>query len=209
MSQRSRTAGPDVDATGFRRLLSRLDPDPERAGEAYEDLRRTLWKFFTWRGALRPEECADETLDRVARKLEEGVAIEAVRNFAYGVARLVFLESTRSPDNWSSQEPADLERAVAPAAPDDGLAACLDGCLDALPHESRALILAYYTAERRVKIDNRVELARELGLSPNALRSRAQRIRERLERCMRECLEPGEGRPGPARHETVIQRTTR
>jgi hypothetical protein len=43
-------------ADTFTRLLHRLDADRERAGEKYEDLRRTLIRFFEWRGAPYPEE---------------------------------------------------------------------------------------------------------------------------------------------------------
>ncbi|HEV8367877.1 MAG TPA: hypothetical protein VGQ39_08000 [Pyrinomonadaceae bacterium] len=47
----------------FTRLLQRLDPDREQAGEKYEELRRTLIRFFEWRGAPYPEEHADENLE--------------------------------------------------------------------------------------------------------------------------------------------------
>jgi hypothetical protein len=53
----------------FAKFLAQLDPDTERAGERYETLRLTLVKFFDWRGAHFPEECADETFNRVARKI--------------------------------------------------------------------------------------------------------------------------------------------
>ena len=57
----------------------------------------------------------------------------------------------------------------------------------ALPAESRTLILEYYQDQRRLKIDRRIRLAAELGLTAQALRSRAQRVRDRLERCVRGC----------------------
>src|SRR4030095_8986131 len=59
----------ELSARALRLLLARLDPDPDRAGAAYEALRRALVKFFDWRGARVPEEGADETLDRLARQL--------------------------------------------------------------------------------------------------------------------------------------------
>src|SRR5256885_4134102 len=62
----------------FSKLLARLDPDRERAGEKYEDLRRTLIRFFEWRGAPFPEEQTDETFNRVARKLDEGIGIKNI-----------------------------------------------------------------------------------------------------------------------------------
>ena len=53
--------------------------------------------------------------------------------------------------------------------------------------DARTLILEYYQDQRRQKINRRVRLATQLGLSANALRSRAQRVRDGLERCVRAC----------------------
>ena len=70
-----------ISPAGFERLLFRLDPDVDRAALEYEQLRRTLVKFFDWRGGWPPDECADETLDRLARKLEE-VVVDNIRQYA-------------------------------------------------------------------------------------------------------------------------------
>lgn len=174
--------------SGFARLLARLDRDPERASVGFERLRRTLTKFFDWRGSSRPEECADETLDRLANKLEEGVAVIDVAAFAHGVARMVLREDLRS-----EARRAPLEEAEGRPAPSSGanekeeeLAGCLDRCLDELPDGGRDLVLAYYAgAAGRSKIESRRCLARDLGLTDNALRSRVQRLRDRLEECVR------------------------
>src|SRR5262249_39699376 len=53
----------------FSKLLAELSPDPEVAGEKYEELRGQLIKFFEWRGSFFPDQRADETLNRVARKI--------------------------------------------------------------------------------------------------------------------------------------------
>src|SRR5262245_52537956 len=82
----------------FAKLMDRLDADRERAGERYEELRRTLLRFFEWRGASFPEERADETLNRVARKLDEGMAIAEIGQYSMGIARLVLLEAFKSHD---------------------------------------------------------------------------------------------------------------
>jgi DNA-directed RNA polymerase specialized sigma24 family protein len=83
----------------FERFLSCLDADIEHAGEKYEAIRRKLVKYFDWRGAHFPEECADETLDRVVRKLEAGETIRDIPTYCHGIARLVFLETLKKPDN--------------------------------------------------------------------------------------------------------------
>ena len=56
----------------FDRLLCWLDPDPERAGLTYEKIRWRLVAILASRGCTSPEELADETIDRVARRVVEG-----------------------------------------------------------------------------------------------------------------------------------------
>jgi DNA-directed RNA polymerase specialized sigma24 family protein len=184
-----RTDDRSISPTGLARLLARLDANSERAAAEYENLRRTLVKFFDWRGAWSPEDCADVTVDRLARRLEENIEVLDVRNYALGVARLVFLERQRQPRHASIDEHPDLlDRPAAPATVQDSRPECLDKCLAQLPDEARSLILEYYAGERRAKIVNRQRLATEHGLSENALRSRTRRLRERLEACVRGCV---------------------
>ncbi|MEO5819204.1 MAG: hypothetical protein ABIT71_01750 [Vicinamibacteraceae bacterium] len=189
MATRGHAARWDLTASALERLLGQLDGDPARAAEAYEALRLALTRFFDWRGAHVPDECADETLHRLARRLDDGAEVVDLRGYALGIARLVLLERARGPhtrhDNLDEHT-----LAAAPPPPADSqprLHDCLDHCLAALTAEGRALILEYYQDQRRQKIDRRVALASRLGLSANALRSRAQRLRDRLERCVRDC----------------------
>ncbi|HVS20925.1 MAG TPA: hypothetical protein VHD88_03710 [Pyrinomonadaceae bacterium] len=53
----------------FGRLLVWLDPDPERVGAIYERIRWRLIAILASRGCALAEELADETIDRVARRL--------------------------------------------------------------------------------------------------------------------------------------------
>src|ERR1043166_9720615 len=85
-----------VTAVSFTRLLERLHPDRDQAAAEYEPLRRALVKFFDWRGVWPADECADDTLDRLARKLE-GTHVEDVQKYVRGIARLVLLERRRAP----------------------------------------------------------------------------------------------------------------
>src|SRR5260221_11254912 len=52
-------------------LLRWLDPDPERAGLTYEKIRWRVVAILASRGCTCPEELADETIDRVARRVIE------------------------------------------------------------------------------------------------------------------------------------------
>src|SRR5262245_350687 len=100
----------------FTKLLAKLSADPEVAGVEYEELRRRLIKFFEWRGAFFPEDLADETLNRTARKIDEGEEIEKnVIALALGVAHFVFLEATKHPNNRR----APLEDLIPVAAPQE------------------------------------------------------------------------------------------
>ena len=175
--------------TGFKRLLESLDSDREIAGQKYERIQRKLISFFEWRGCRAAEELADRTIDRVSRRLIEGEEIRAKDPsvYFYAVARNIAHEW------WNTQkQPARFlgPLAVAPNQLDDAEERfhCLDQCLEQLAPEAKYLILEYYEARGQQKIDNRRRLAVELRITPSALRLRAQRIREQLERCVLERL---------------------
>jgi RNA polymerase sigma factor (sigma-70 family) len=176
------------------KLLARLDADRERAGEEYEHLRRTLVSFFEWRGSLFPEDQADETINRAARKLVEGEQIHDLYGYCYGVARRVWLETApeRSKEIKGRIEPDQLRYHPPPAEAQqekERRIECFEQCLRQLPAESQALIIQYYQAEKRAKIESRAELARRLGIALNALRVRAYRLRAQLDECIQRCLQ--------------------
>ena len=169
-------------------LIERLGQGDARA---YEVIRRKLVSFLDLRGAARPEVAADETLDRVARKLEEGVPIQSLRAYVFGVARLVLLEGERRErrerivqETWVllHHEPdasdAETQRRLA----------CLEKCVKNLSAENRALIEAYHGSTRGTVRSDREALAARFGLSEGALRTRAHRIRNELGACARQCL---------------------
>jgi DNA-directed RNA polymerase specialized sigma24 family protein len=180
-------------AESFAKLLACFDLDRDRAGEKYEDLRRTLIRFFEWRGAPFPEEHADESFNRVARKLAEGLEIRNVRGYCYEVARLVCLEAFKGPD--SKREPLEPDHQWVPvvstledALERESLMICLDQCLESLPDECRGLLLEYYQDDTRSQIDRRKALAASLRLNREALANRAQRLRAKLEQCVTRCV---------------------
>ena len=180
----------------FAKLLASLDADPETAGEKYEQMRGGLVCFFEWRGAPFPEDHADETLNRVARKLDAGNQVNDPFSYVYGVARLVLLEAYKSRERERAalaHLPAPAQLASEDSAQDEASLrlTCLRRCLDALSVESRDFVTAYYDGERRTKIENRQRLAAQLGIPLNALRLRARRVREKLEACVQTCTQAG------------------
>jgi DNA-directed RNA polymerase specialized sigma24 family protein len=169
----------------FRRLLAWLGPDADAAGERYEFIRQGLITFFVNRRCLDAEDLADETINRVAEKLEwlaDSYEGEPERYF-YGVAKNVFLEYVRRkrlPD--SAARPPD-----APAPLTEVYHACLEACLKRLTPENRELILAYYAAKTQ-KAGARRKLREQLSINAGALRARTFRVRAMLEKCVRDCM---------------------
>jgi DNA-directed RNA polymerase specialized sigma24 family protein len=175
----------------FDLLLAHLDINRQQAGAKYEVLRRKLVKFFEWRGCGFPEDLADDTINRVARKLEAGENILDLPAYCAGVARRVFLESIRS----NQQEEAALRMlARSHAAPNENYQRldCLDRCLRQLSPENLRLILEYYQQDKHARIKARWNQAERLAIPLNALRIRAHRIRLQLERCVQECMRPSD-----------------
>jgi DNA-directed RNA polymerase specialized sigma24 family protein len=173
----------------FDVLLTLLDPeDRERAGQKYAELRDALERFFEWRGASHPEELADETLNRVARRVEEGEPVREVQHYCLGVARLILLESfkKRAREEKSLGEFSRLEAGRGDA--EDEAGECLAGCLNRLTPENRELVIRYYDGEGGDKARNRRTLIERLRLPASTLRMRVLRLRQGLEECVGRCL---------------------
>lgn len=180
----------------FEGLLTRLDPDRESAGQKYEVLRLKLVKFFEWRGSKFPEELADETLNRVARKIHSGSErVDDPVRYSFGVARLINLERLKEEQR---EEAAMKERSLTADTQEgeveDLRLECFRKCLEKLDPASRELIVNYYGEEKRDKVGYRREIAERLTVSLNTLRIRTHRIRARLERCVLNCLEAASAR---------------
>lgn len=183
-------------ASAFRRLLNWLDGETNSEGQKYLEMRRRLVAYFDRKNCTTPDDLADETLNRVARRLEEENISETQdpAKYCYIVARFVFMEYLRS----SRQEDAlanDLTRSAIEATSkfdqsqeqQDVMLSCLDGCINRLDPEGRQIIVGYYVGKEREKIENRRSLAQTFGITSNALSIRACRIRSKLEKCVREC----------------------
>jgi DNA-directed RNA polymerase specialized sigma24 family protein len=188
------------DAGAFHRLLVWLDEGVDSDGQRYVEMRRRLADYFDRRGAPSPEALADDTLNRVARRLDETGAIDDVApaRYCYITAKFVLLESLRQAHRETQSVRAAVALAsgvhaapVADAATDDRqrLLDCLARCLASSTPADRTLILEYYSAGAGTAIAHRKRLALGLALTSNALAIRACRVRERLEDCVRRCAE--------------------
>src|SRR5262249_45177667 len=139
--------------------------------------------------------------DRVARKLLEiGDRFEGAdaSRFVFGVAWNIVKESfhrrreTALPEGWDVEDPVKFDPE---AERGDRGEACLERCLRALSDADRELVLKYFQEDKRAKIAQRSSLARELRISPNALRLRIHRTTTQLRDCVRSCLETSNPRP--------------
>jgi DNA-directed RNA polymerase specialized sigma24 family protein len=175
----------------FDGLLALLGPDRDAAADRYLAIRRNLVRLFEWRGCSTPEEYADETINRCAKKIGEGEIIRDPGTYCIGIARMLLLEMRR--DRATHTRP--LEEAPEPQAvlpePEgdrDQRLECLRLCLGQLPPDHRTLVLSYYKGEKGDKIKNRNGLTRTLGISPGTLRMRALRLRTSLQLCAENCV---------------------
>jgi DNA-directed RNA polymerase specialized sigma24 family protein len=188
----------------FHQLLSWLDEGVDSGGAAYVEMRRRLVAYFARKACLTPDELADETLNRAARRLhEEGTIADApAARYCYILARFVFLESLRHPEHRPpARSSLDFPAPSLTASSRDKQLDCLDRCLAQIPDADRELILEYYRGDQRQKIDHRRALAARLGMSPNALSIRACRIRARLETCVSACSAEDEMFSVPLSHQ--------
>ena len=175
----------------FDKLLASLGDDRESAGERYLEIRSNLIRFFEWRGSPFPEDHADETINRIAKRISEREEIRNPDSYFLGVARMLLLEINRERIRQERALNELTSLSNTSNQPDESEAAlqCLRECLQHLSSENRELILEYYNGEKAAKIDSRKKLAERFGIPVNTLRMRALRIREDLQRCVENCQE--------------------
>jgi DNA-directed RNA polymerase specialized sigma24 family protein len=178
--------------SSFDSFLTVLDPNRELAGQKYETIRIRLVKFFEWRACQFPDDLADEVLDRVARKIDSGEQIDDYSNYAYGVARLLYLESLKKHTKEQAVIISMPVKNSTDETEEDSRLSCLERCLQTLSENNRVMILNYYRNDKQAKIDYRKKLAEKFELSPNALRIKTLRIRAKLEDCVFKCLKNDE-----------------
>jgi len=181
IKKKDRELNPDA----FEALLRWLAPDREEAGKRYEEIRHKLIRIFACRGCGESDILADETINRVARKVGELVTTYQgdPRLYFYGVANKIHLEQLKKAKprvtEWHETKEEDYEPEFE----------CLERCMDKLTMNNRDLVLKYYDHEKDAKIEQRRRLAETLNIGLNALRIRAHRIRITLYQCIKGCLD--------------------
>jgi len=175
-----------LSSSEFDNFLRYLHQDRDRAGEEYEEIRRRLMRFFAGRNCFPEEDLADETLDRVARRMESA----EIRNpaaFIWGVAKIIVLEFRRLPQtvNFQDELPDCClktehgERAIINREEHQRRVRCLVKCVQELSPFDRELFLGYeYRARGRAV---KAELVRRFGFTEAGLRTRVHRLRRKIE----------------------------
>lgn len=171
----------------FEALLNWLNADRDLACQKYRTIQDGLIAIFSAKGFVDAESLADETINRVVDRLPEiGPQYEGdPACYFRGVARNIIFEEWRRKEIATDRLP---ERPIKPAEVSDEYR-CLLKCLKYVQAADRELILDYHVYDGANKIANHIAMAEELGITVNALRVRACRVRAGLEKCVRECLE--------------------
>lgn len=182
-----------LDEAAFNKLLDQFSADRDEAAVQYDLARRKVVRYFEWRSVRDADSCAEETMDRVARRLKEGQKIDKLMPYIFSTAHHIHQEVRK----WESERgaialedapPTYLARRDPEIVDPDVREICFDRCLTELGDENRKLILGYYEGEGREKIENRLALAKKLKIPLNALRIRVCRIKRMLEDCIADCL---------------------
>ena len=177
----------------FEAFLASLNLDRDRAGETYEQIRRTLLTIFRGRGLTNPEDAADEVFNRCARRSLEG-GIENIKSFILGVARKVASEIQRKTRETPLNEPeAPRVNPVDRMAYEEEKMAeirlrCLRRGLGLLVADQRELLLAWYLYDKGEKIENRKRLAAQRMTTVETIKGRVHRARVKVQKFFDECM---------------------
>jgi len=173
-------------ATAFEMLLEQLDDNRDRAAHKYVSLYTKLTRYFDWRGCDMPDWHADETMARVARKIEQGANITNFQGFMFGVARKVVLEAAKQREKEQAILKylcyvASLEDFLDKLLDQDDLHSRLEAGLLQLTPKNRELLLEYFASSDEKNMEVRRKLAQREGISLNGLRVKVHRLKLTLE----------------------------
>lgn len=178
----------------FDALLMWFSPDREEAGVKYEEIRNGLIRFFLLKGCSEAETLADETINRVAKKINTFDTTNNHKHITYflGFAVNISRES-RKKNKISDVEIENLNIKVEQNEVlfefEENRYKCLEKCLSKLAAEERKLIIEYFKKEKSEKFTHRRNLAEENGLTMGAMQVKVHRIKRVLKNCLENCVE--------------------
>lgn len=137
--------------------------------------------FIGWNCGADSEGLADVTLDRLAKKLNQGEKVRNFTSYSLEIARFVYKEYGRdrvrfraalrelrylSPDVDEPEKDIDVRRD------------CQKMCVERLPSGDYQLVVDYYLKKKKRSV-----LAAELGIPLATLRTKIHRLNLRLAKC--------------------------
>lgn len=178
----------------FEALLNWFSTDSEKAGIEYEKVRSGLIRFFHFRGCSDPETLADETINRVAKKIDSLYFSDETQKISifYGFALNIFREHLRHSSSMELQllpEIPIVETESEAVSDKEVDLEYLERCLKELDENDRDLIIKYFSKDKGAKIELRKKLAKELKISVSTLHVKVHRIKFKLKNCIEECKE--------------------
>ncbi len=178
-------------AESLKQLLTAFSTDPAAAGDAYQKLRESLRRYFEFKGDCAPETAADATLDRIARKISEGIEIADITKYGFAAARLIYLERLRLEQKQTNAARQFYAASDARAGDEenDGFAPMRE-CFGELPEADRKMLQNYFADLPSAELSARRQfLIDEQQMTLNQMRLRIFRLRKRLQNCVRAKLD--------------------
>lgn len=132
---------------------------------------------------MRSEYLADVTLDRVGRKIEQGLQIQNLLAFAFGVASMIYREYLNEREKFrrAAEEMnyrfSRMEHFITATGRN-----CQEICVRQLEPAEHELLVDYY-----ITAIKRESLADARGVSLNTLRSQIHRLKAKLKACVDKC----------------------
>jgi DNA-directed RNA polymerase specialized sigma24 family protein len=171
----------------FDTLLKWLSEDREKAGEKYEEIRKSLVQLFELKGANDSQTLADETINRFTSKIETFELNKKTKpmSILFGFAKHVYLESLRQKEDQFEPETQKLAYKIKfKESSANNYLDYLKECLENRPPEEREMVLEYYAKDKTEKIEHRRKLAEKLKIELKTMHTRVHRIRDSLQKCI-------------------------
>jgi hypothetical protein len=176
--------------TNFDKLLEKLSVCGGKPEVYYDSLHRKLENFFRLKGLSQPDAAADESLDRLARLIEDKHhKIEQVERLAYKIAGFVYHEFHRV-EQYEDRATNGYRQTLLAFEPQaeaekEKQLEFQEKCLLKLPENERQLLQDYYKEGTcKLKEQWREQLAKSQNQSKGSLRVKVLRIRTKLEKML-------------------------
>jgi DNA-directed RNA polymerase specialized sigma24 family protein len=177
----------EISQIQFDTLLNWLSEDREKAGEKYEEIRKSLVRLFEIKGCNDSQTLADETINRFASRINTLELNHNVKpnTIIFGFAKNIYLESLRRKETQLNPDlPNLIETINVEKNPSNEYLSYLQECLKNRSTKEREMILAYYEKDKSEKFEQRRKLAEKLKIQNGTMHTRVHRIRLSLQKCI-------------------------